>query len=464
MNRTLLRAYHAMPSPIRTAAASLHGLRLRRWRYGPDTEELVAQALERDTWSAARWAAWQEERGGMVLARAAAMVPYYRERWAARRRSGDRASPEVLGNWPVLTKEELRRDPRAFVADDCDLRAMYHEHTSGTSGTPLDLWWSRSTVRAWYALFEARVRRWHGVSRHDRWANLGGQLVAPASRRRPPFGVWNAGLNQLYLSTYHLAGDSVSWYLEALERSRVRYLFGYSSALDTLARLVVEGGHAAPRMTVAISNAEPLLEMQRSRIEKAFGCSARETYGMTEIVAAATECAEGRLHLWPDVGITELRDEGAVAAPGATGAFVCTGLINADMPLIRYAVGDRGTLGGGACPCGRLLPMLASVDGRSDDVLRTRDGRWVGRLDPVFKAALNVREAQVVQESLDSIRVRIVAAEGFGADDRGAIADGLRLRLGDVRVSFEEVASIPRTANGKLRAVISNLAPGAGPG
>ena len=71
---------------------------------------------------------------------------------------------------------------------------MYYEHTSGTTGKPLHLWHSRETLKAWYALTEARMRRWYGIERGDRWAILGGQLVAPVTRNRPPYWVWNLSL------------------------------------------------------------------------------------------------------------------------------------------------------------------------------------------------------------------------------------------------------------------------------
>src|SRR5207249_10246507 len=66
---------------------------------------------------------------------------------------------------------------------------------------------SRLTVETLYALSVTRTREWHGVSRSDRWAMLGGQLVVATERRRPPFWVWNAALRQLYMSSYHLAPD-----------------------------------------------------------------------------------------------------------------------------------------------------------------------------------------------------------------------------------------------------------------
>ena len=89
MSDRALRIYHSLPSPARSAAASLRGLYLRSWRYGPQSEELVAEALERDSWSAARWDAWRSERIARLLHRAATRVPYYRSIWAERRRAGD---------------------------------------------------------------------------------------------------------------------------------------------------------------------------------------------------------------------------------------------------------------------------------------------------------------------------------------------------------------------------------------
>src|SRR5919197_1600887 len=116
MSDTLLRLYHHLPASTRSIAASLRGVYLRSWRYGPETEWLVAEALERERWSPERCKAWQEERLAYVLHRAATRVPYYREQWAARRRRGDTRSWEYLENWPVLEKETLRGGCAAFVA------------------------------------------------------------------------------------------------------------------------------------------------------------------------------------------------------------------------------------------------------------------------------------------------------------------------------------------------------------
>ncbi len=455
---TLLDLYHRLPYRGRCLAASLRGLYLRRWRYNADTEGLREQALERDGWDAGAWRDFSAEALDALLHRAVARVPYYRRLWQGRPRTEWRQ----LDNWPILEKETVRRDPRAFLADDRHPRRMFAEHTSGSTGTPLTLWWSRATAIAWYALVEARLRAWHGLSRDHRWAILGGQLIAPASQGRPPFWVWNAPLRQLYLSSYHLEPPHVAAYLGALVRHRVRYLFGYASAMATLAGLVEEQGLAAPALEVALSNAEPLYPHQRAVIERVFGCPVRDSYGSAELTCGASECEHGRLHLWPEVGVLEvMADDAEQPLPaGETGRLITTGLLNADMPLIRYQIGDRGVLATDSeCPCGRGLPVLERLEGRLDDLIVTPEGRRIGRLDPVFKADLPIREAQIVQESLERVVLRVVPAPGYRPADAGDLAARLRQRLGpSMAITVEEVESLPRGASGKLRAVISRLA------
>ncbi len=461
MNSRLLHLYHRSPAWLRSAAASARGYQLRALRYDAQTERAIGEALEREQWDETRWRAWQGERLAYVLERAATKVPFYREQWGARRRQGDRASWEYLENWPVLEKEALRENPHAFVADDCDIRRMVRDHTSGTTGKSLDLWLSRETVRRWYALCEARWRLWYGVSRHDRWAMMGGQLVAPIAERRPPFWVWNSGLKQLYMSSFHLAPDLIPHYLDALGRYRVKYLLGYTSSLYALAREALRLGRDDLQMAVAITNAEPVFSHQREAIAEAFGCPVRETYGMTEIVAAAGECEAGRLHLWPDAGIVELHADGQLAPHGSSGDLVCTGLVNADMPLIRYRVGDRATRAAAetTCGCGRTLPMLASVDGRLQDTLYTADGRSIGCIDTVYESKLPLREAQIIQESLRRVRVRYVPAPEWTTAAGISLIEGMQARMGEVEVILEQVEEMPRTANGKFRPVICNLPP-----
>src|SRR3989454_9029926 len=118
-----------------------------------------------------------------------------------------------------------------------------------------------------------------------------------------------------------------------------------------------------------------------------------------------------RSTLFPYTTLFRSLADGRVTAPGEFGEFICTGLLNADFPLIRCRLGDAGRLApsGTLCACGRTLPALAAVDGRTNDLLLTRDGRRVAWFNPVWYG-LPVRQGQIVQEALDRIRVRYVPA------------------------------------------------------
>lgn len=451
MNSQLLAMYHCLPAPTRSMVASLRGWYLNRWRLSGDSARLVDEARDRDHWSPARWQAWREERLAFILERAATRVPYYRDYWAARRRRGDQASWDQLENWPLLEKERVRATPRAFLADDCQPRKMFVERTSGTTGTPLEIWRSHATVAQLYAIATARTRGWDDLPPGARWARLGGQLVTPVQQRRPPFWVWNWAMRQLYLSSYHLSPDLIPHYLDALVEYRIIYLSGYPSAIHALAQQALRAGRRDLRMAAVYTNAEALYPDQRRTIAAAFNCPVRETYGMAETVAGASECANGGLHQWPESGHIEVQPDGE---------FVCTGLLNPDMILIRYRVGDRGRLADRAqpgCRCGRTLPLMGGIEGRADDVLLTRDGRAAPQLDIVFDGIGTIREAQIIQERLDFVRVRVAPAPGFTAAHEQTITMGVRERMGEVQVVVDRVETIPRTANGKLRAVVCNL-------
>ena len=459
MKESLIALYHRLPYPVRSVAASARGYYLNWWRYGPETDDLVERALERESWPADQWASYQSERLAYILHRAATRVPYYRGFWAERGSSPSERPWLDLSNWPILTKDHLRAEPEAFVAEDVSTSRMLRLSTSGTSGKPLTLWRSRDTSRKWYALFEARWRHWYGLTRHDRWAILGGQLVTPVSQKEPPFWVWNQGMNQLYMSTFHLSLESTASYVAALRSHQVKYLFGYASSMNALAQNILDLGLDTPSIAVAISNAEPLLPHHRAAIEEAFGCPTRNTYGMAEIVAGASECDHGELHLWPEAGLVEVVDEhGDPVRPEQTGRLICTGLLNDDMPLIRYEVGDRGALDGedAPCSCGRRLPRMKTIEGRSNDNLKTRDGRKIFWLNPVFYG-LPIREAQIVQESFDHVRVNLVPADGFGADHHRLIRSRLRDRVPEFDVEIDILDEIPRGPNGKFRSVVSKV-------
>jgi phenylacetate-CoA ligase len=131
------------------------------------------------------------------------------------------------------------------------------------------------------------------------------------------------------------------------------------------------------------------------------------------------------------------------------------------MPLIRYRIGDCAEFESESeslsCACGRSLPRIKGLEGRTDDILHTSDGRAVGRLDPAFKGEFPIHEAQIIQETLERVRVLYVPADGFSAGSGNQLVRAIQERLGSVEVILEKVTQVPREKNGKFRAVICRV-------
>jgi phenylacetate-CoA ligase len=453
----LLDIFHRLPYPGKVLVATLQGYYLDWLRYGGDFKKRLAEIEECEGWSKERMNAVVQARLQSVLTQAFHHVPYYRDQWAERRRQGDNSDWRIIANWPILEKDEVRRNPHAFLADNRS-GFLIKTQTSGTSGKPLVLWQSKEALRTWYAKSEWRLRRWYGVARGQNWGIFGGQLVTDVAQKQPPFWVWNHSWRQLYMSSYHLSPDLIGFYLDALVEHKITYLLGYTSALVAVAQELLARERTDIRLKVVITNAEPLYPYQRKILEAAFNCPVRETYGMSEMVVAASECQHGRLHLWPLAGVVEIIEKGRIVPNGEAGELIATGFINHDMPLIRYRTGDRGMVAvDQSCPCGRCLPILGHIDGRNDDLLYTTEGRAIGRLDTVFKADLPVIEVQIVQKRLDYIVVRYVPTERFNAASSRLIAERLQERMGPLQVDFECLDAIPRGPNGKFRSVVCEL-------
>jgi phenylacetate-CoA ligase len=135
-----------------------------------------------------------------------------------------------------------------------------------------------------------------------------------------------------------------------------------------------------------------------------------------------------------------------------------TGLANDATPFLRYRVGDVGTRSKLPCPCGRAGDSFIDVDGRIEDYVVTPDGRYVGRMDHVFKDQLDVAEAQILQNDADAIEVLVVRRPSYDdASERGLIKE-FRSRLGErIRIDLRYVDAIARESNGKFRAVKSRV-------
>jgi phenylacetate-CoA ligase len=202
-------------------------------------------------------------------------------------------------------------------------------------------------------------------------------------------------------------------------------------------------------------------DFQRALIERAFGCKAYNTYGCREFMLIASECeAQDGLHTSADHLVVEVVERQPATDGSEVGQLAITDLHNFGMPFVRYLNGDTAVPATGPCPCGRGLPRLARVVGRTLDALRTADGRVVpGEFMPfVFNDTPGVLGFRVHQRAVDRLDISLVVDAAWGeASERRARAQIARVFGEATAVHFALVDALPLGPSGKARVTMSDL-------
>ena len=440
-----VRIYDAMPTPIQHALCTAEGYRIRRSRFGEGFENELRAAVDRTT-SGEDLLAYRDRRLGAFL-RAAAAIEFYKTTRPA-------GSADLnLADFPVLDKTTVQAN--ALTIRRRGVAVSHVAHTSGSTGAGLRFPVTAAAVRQQWATWW-RYRQWHGLNRGVWCGYFGGRSVVRMAQRRPPFWRYNAAGRQVLFSAYHLGPETWRAYALELQRRRLPWLHGYPSVLALLATYLLEHrvslGYDLKWIT---TGAENLLPWQQDAIERAFGVRPRQSYGMAEGAANASECPAGRLHVDEDFAFVEFVPLDGNGAHRIVG----TNFTNEAFPLIRYDVGDIAYVSGQTCGCGRPGRIIDRIEGRREDYVVLPDGALIGRLDHIFKDQVHVREAQIYQPDRRRVVLRIVRQDDYTADDESSLVWEARQRLGDdIDLTVDYVEHLPRTAAGKLRFVVSEVA------
>jgi phenylacetate-CoA ligase len=450
--------YRRLPVLLQNAAVTLTGA--ARWAHeaSPPFQKLVSFLCGAERWTGAE--AWEYRTRRLQLVLAAARETRWYGKLLPSAEAIERDPWAVLASMPLLGKEEVRRDPEAFINPRFGGRLLRHG-TSGTTGTPLQVYWTPESVDTERALiWRHRLRAGCRIGKCRR-GMLGGHLIVPLEARKKPWWRVSALARQIYFSTYHISPENAEDYAECLQDQSIEFLEGYPSVLHALALVLSEKGLARP-MKGVFFGAEPLNEIQRDVIERAFCCHVWDFYGLTERVASASEfeCCSGLHVSWENCVLEIACGDGAVAGPGVPGEIAGTSLSNFAFPLLRYRTGDISSLLGGPCSCGRESPRIAKVDTKREDLLVLPGGSLLSasNLTYPFKEVGNIRQSQIYQPSISVIVIRLVPDREYSDADGKRLLEGLKTLVGEgVSLSIEIVGDIPPGPGGKFAFCVSDV-------
>lgn len=416
---------------------------------------LVQQFESSQWWPAETLGALQWRQLGPLLVHASRTAPLYRGRLGRAGEPGG-LNPETWARVPVLERSHIQEaGPDLFSRKIPDGHGpVASVSTSGSTGAPVTVKNSRITALFFNAL-NLRYHLWHGRD-----------LSARAAAITRPMGsegkslYWVPGYVSGPMATFDVTrppAEQLAW----LAETGPAYLLTYPSNLHALVEQSLESGTRIPGLREVSAMGEALDDHVRETCEREWGVPVIDLYSTQEVGMIALQCPDApHYHVQSENVIVEiLDDDGNECPPGEVGRVVVTDLHNFASPLIRYALGDYAEVGD-RCPCGRGLPVLTRIMGRSRNMLSLPGG---GHMWPVFTHALftacpEIRQVQLYQPAVEEIEARLVTARPLTSVEEDEVRGVLDQALnGSFRIRLRFMDEIPRAPGGKFEDVISNL-------
>lgn len=419
---------------------------------------------ETQWWPPERLQALQLERLRALLADVAVHVPYYRDLF--QRLRFDPAGVQRLDDLralPLLDKAAIRAHTEAMKNTTVSPLARFN--TGGSSGEPLIFFIGKERMSHDVAA-KWRATRWWGVDYGDPELVVWGSPIELGTQDRIK-AIRDKLLRTELLPAFAMNEEKLDGMVATIRRKRPKMLFGYPSALSHIAR------HAEARgvrlddigVKVAFVTSERLYDEQRATIARVFGCRVANGYGGRDAGFIAHECPSGGMHITAEDVVLELINRDGQPVPdGEPGEIVVTHLATRGFPFIRYRTGDVAVRDSGRCACGRGLPMLREIQGRTTDFVVAADGTVMHGLALIYilRDLPGLRAFKVVQHDLQRTSVQLVPGPGFDPGCETTIVEGFRKRLGaQVAVDVQRVEAIAPEKSGKFRYIVSHVAVGA---
>ncbi len=427
---------------------------------GHHSVALRKQLEESQWWPADVLEAYRTQRLRDYLVEIHTRVPYYRQLFASLQFDPTAVrSTADLAALPLLGKQDIRRNLELFKAQGHGPLTRYN--TGGSSGEPLVFYMGKGR-KSHDVAAKWRATRWWQVDIGDPEMVVWGspiELGAQDRVRRLRDGLMRSRL----LPAFDMSSENLDRFVDSIRAARPKMLFGYPSSLSLIAQRARQRHVRLDQLGIRVVfvTSEKLYDAQRQMISEVFGCPVANGYGARDAGFIAHQCPAGSLHISAEDMIVEtVRPDGTPAAAGESGEIVVTHMATAEFPFVRYRTGDMGVLGSAPCACGRGLPVLSDIQGRTTDFVVAQDGTVLHGLALIYtlRDLPGVARFRIEQMSLDHTLVQVVADAGFDHLAEQRIVRDFKARLGEsVHVQVERVDAIPAEASGKFRYVSSRV-------
>lgn len=364
-----------------------------------------------------------------------------------------------LSKLPFLTKEVIRNNEKALVSKQAKNISPFT--TGGSSGTPLTFMLGKERVSHDVAE-KWRATRWWDVDLGDKEIVAWGSPIELGSQDKIKL-IRDQLFRSKLIPAFDLTDEKIIGFIDEIKRYKPKMLFGYPSVFALMAKVALKHGIDLTQLGIKVVfvTSERLYPYQRDIIESTFNSPVANGYGSRDAGFIAHQCPAGGMHISAEDMIVEIVDSAENIVPdGVQGEIIVTHMATSDFPFIRYKTGDIGALSTKACACGRSLPLLEQIEGRTTDFVIAEDGTMMHGLALIYvlRELSGIEEFKIIQETQLLTNILIVPTGSVSQELNNKIVEGIKARLGsNVVVNLDVVSAIPAEKSGKFRYVISKV-------
>ena len=367
-------------------------------------------------------------------------------------------SLDDLRKLPLLSKNDIRSNLSDMLSTKFSTNELHASETGGTTGVKMKFFLDKNCFNIKEASLY-RFEKWSGWAIGERMG-----LVWPAQQDYVGHWTWKAKLKnelfnrQVVFPAAVLDDQVIEKYINLIKIKKPSMIRAFSSPIYEVAIYILKHNIHLHDIKGIITTGEPLYPSQRKMISQAFNCSVFDSYRCREVGPIAQECScHDGLHINAENMIVEILPcEDLKTTSSCPGEIVITDLLNYGMPFIRYRMGDLAQLDNRPCECGRGLPRLYNIQGRTADLFYSPQGKRIAAgslvLYLVDEAPGSLGQVQIVQDCIDHITIRLTT-DPYPSDQLMEYQKETVKRLfgGDMQVDFDIVENIPREDSGKFR-------------
>ncbi|MFN5704752.1 MAG: hypothetical protein ACK45U_02745 [bacterium] len=385
----------------------------------------------------------QKDKLKYILHNAINTVPFYKK--SNIKINFDDFSVSELNKFPIINKEIIRNDPKAFLSTKS--KGIVSQ-TSGSTGIPFEYYLPYKSA----AIELLTANRAWGMGEHYEYQYKDPIVMmrSYSPKQGEPITLYDSTHNYYYISAFHINDALLNQYIDYILNSKAKILRGYPSSIYIFTLLLKKHNIKINQIKSIITSSETLLPMYREEIEKYWGISVLDWYGQNENTVTVQQCWAGNYHNNDDYGIIEINEQNSIIA---------TSLNNDVMPFIRYNTNDKAIPYEGKiekCICGRNFSIpFKGIEGRSEDILIKMDGTWIptANFSTAMKAYTELNQFQVIQAEDRSLQLNLVINPEISKDYIDKIKLEFIQRLGELKIEVnitEQIQRDPKTGKVKV--------------